>query len=174
MPWICSTPGADGQAPTDQIPGASGSGNGGYPLTGPGTGSTQSSSVMIPDTIGRGGGGHWGELDLDLGSGHHARRPPMDDDPDSRLGGSRRTGTYQTSRMRSQPSSPPLVAGPGGFNHDHHAPSGYTQMAKRGSGATSAGATVHTPGTVFPAAQVEDLIRWSTALTFLNLYHEHL
>jgi hypothetical protein len=91
-----------------------------------------------------------------------------DDILDPRLGGSRRTGTYQTSRIRSRPNSPPnLVGGAGsGFEHSTGVGGGYAghaQMIKRGS---------ETP--IYQAAQVEDITRWSTALTFLNLYHEHL
>jgi hypothetical protein len=169
MPWICSTPGADGQPPMDtnmNVPVASGSGGGGsgYPLTGPGTGSTHSSSVVLPDIPGRG----WSEMGQTL----------EDDILDPRLGGSRRTGTYQTSRIRSRPNSPPnLVGGAGsGFEHSTGVGGGYAghaQMIKRGSATTSLGGTVgETP--IYQAAQVEDITRWSTALTFLNLYHEHL
>ena len=179
MPWICSTPGADGQAPTDNnnntaVASASGSG---YPLTGPGTGSTHTSSVVLPEIPGR--GGHWSEMELDIGSGHHAHRPPIDDDIDPRLGGSsRRTGTYQTSRMRSQPNSPPVVGPTGGFEHPGSGGYGnqsHAHMVKRHSATTSAGGTAgETPGATYQSAQIEDITRWSTALMFLNLYHEHL
>ena len=174
MPWICSTPGADGQAQPDPNAGIA-SGSGGYPLTGPGTGSTHASSALMPD-MGGNRSGHWSEMELDIGSGRHPHRPPVDDDLDPRLGGPRRTGTYQTSGMRSRPNSPP-AGGPSGFDTGGGGYPGQHQPSalKRASTTTSAGGTAgETPGATYPSAQVEDITRWSTALTFLNLYHEHL
>jgi hypothetical protein len=161
MPWICSTPGADGQTSAPREGPAK---NNTYPLNGPGTGSTHSSGAILPDLI-----GNWGEMDLDSQSNPH-------------LDGSRRTGTYQTSRMRSQPNSPPALGlgfeGSTSFGHSHtrSVGGGPSNQVKRGSQANSTGGTVgDTPGSVYNThAQIEDITRWSTALNFLSLYHEHL
>lgn len=172
MPWICSTPGV---TPTYHQPVGAG----------PTSTSSFATTVLSHNAAGAdtaaAASGPWGDLSADTHSYHHSsHRPKLDDEMDSRLSGIRRTGSYQTSRMRSHPGTPPdqgdshnppAVPTSAGSSQFQQPLPVVAQTASR----TSSVAAAETPLAHYqPAAQLEDIAPWTTALTFLNLYHEHL